>query len=186
MSLDPLASVEDLEGRLGRALSDDEADRAELLLADASATVRSYTGQQFTAATNDTARLRSRSGIVILPQRPVTAVGGVEDTDGNTIDFTWYDGDRFTLTNVTVCWVDVTYDHGYDEIPEDIIAVVCQIAGRAMGTPSDQTGLSSESIGTYSYSVGAAAAAGTAGLLNDERTILDRYRRVGGVARLAF
>jgi hypothetical protein len=34
--------------------------------------------------------------------------------------------------------------------------------------------------------VGVAAAAGTVGLLNDERAVLDRYRVVGGMARLAF
>ena len=65
------------------------------------------------------------------------------------------------------------------------MAVVCQIAARAFGRPADQTGVSSETIGQYSYQVGGAAAAGPVGMLADERAVLDRYRRVGGTAWVA-
>lgn len=185
MSLEPLATIDDLQTRLGRTLTGTDEDRAVALLLGASATVRSWTSQMFTAETTIT-RLRSRGVTVRLPQRPVTAINDVADTDGNSIGFTWYSGDTITLAaTVSGGWVDIDYDHGYDEIPDDIITVVCQIAGRALGTPADEGGYSSETIGTYSYTVGVAAAAGSTGMLNDERAILDRYRRVGGVAWLA-
>lgn len=182
MALDPLATTDDLAGRLGRELTDAETDQAELLLADASASVRAYTGQQFTQL-EVTSRIRVRGGVVRLPQRPVAAVASVADPDGNDLEFTWYAGDRITLSSPwAATWVDVTYTPGYEEIPADIVAVVCQIAGRAFGRPADQTGLASETIGQYSYQVGGAAAAGAVGMLADERAVLDRYRRVGGTA----
>jgi hypothetical protein len=182
----PLATVTDLEGRLGRVLSEDETDRAELLLEDASAAVRSYTGQQFTATANAVVRLRARAGTIRLPQRPITAVDAVENMDGDAVEFTWYAGDKIVLTGYPQDgWFDVTYDYG-GEIPDDIVAVVCQMTARAFGTTPDATGYQSESIGTYSYTVGPAAAAGAVGLLNDERAVLDRYRRIGGMARLGF
>lgn len=183
----PLASVADLEGRLGRTFDAGEAIRAGLLLDDASAVVRAYTGQQFNEATS-TVRLKVRGGVVRLPQRPATAVTTVADVDGNTVGHTWYSGDAIHLTGgyPTGGWVDVTYDHGYASVPGDVVAVVCQIAGRAFGTTADNAGYQSESIGTYSYTVGVAAAAGATGLLNDERAVLDRYRRVGGMARIGL
>jgi hypothetical protein len=185
MSLDPLATIADLEARLGRALTGTDADRAAALLVDASATVRNRTGQTFVAETT-TARLRVRGTQLRLPQRPVTAVNTITNVDGDEVGFTWHGGDSLTLDSVpTVGWVDVDYDHGYEDVPDDIIGVVCNIAGRAFGTPADEGGYQSETIGTYSYTVGATAAAGAAGLLNDERAILDRYTRVGGYAWIA-
>jgi hypothetical protein len=182
VALDLLASVDDLSGRLGRALTAAESDRAELLLADASAAVRSYTGQHISQS-ETTSRLRLRGGTVRLPQRPVIDVASVADTDGVDLDVTWVAGDRLVVTNAYLTgWVDVTYTHGYEEIPSEIIAVVCQIAGRAFGRPADESGMQSETIGQYSYTVGVAAAAGGLGLLNDERAVLDRYARVGGTA----
>lgn len=198
MALEPLATVEDLAGRLGRTLTGDESTRAELLLADASAAVRSHTGQEISSASSTT-RLQVIDGRVRLPQRPVTDVTSVDNVDGAGQVFTWYSGDVLELGGVGYAlingpwpwagrcgkaWVDVTYDHGYEEIPGEIVAIVCQIAGRALGTKPDDSGYTQESIGNYSYSVGGAAAAGAVGLLADEKRILDRYRRVGGQIRI--
>jgi hypothetical protein len=194
--LDPLATVTDLEDRLGRALDAVEVVRANALLEDASATVRAYTGQQFGAATS-TVRLQVRGGKVRLPQRPVTAVTGIDNMSGAAVEFTWYAGQTISLGTEAInswelepigeqAWVDVTYTHGQADVPADIVGVVCQMVGRALGTPADQTGYSSESIGTYSYSVGAATAAGAAGLMNDERAVLDRYRQPIGSMRVAW
>jgi hypothetical protein len=184
MSLEPLATLADFEARLGRTLTSPDDERVEALLADTSAAVRASTGQIFTADTG-VARLRPDGLRVRLPQRPVTAVNSVEDVDGNAIGFTWYSGDLLILAAApTVAWVDVDYDHGYDEIPGDIVGVVCNVAARAFGTPADQGGYQSETIMSYSYAIGAAAAAGPAGMLTDERAILDRYRRVYGMARI--
>lgn len=189
-----LATVADLEARLGRDLDVTEAARAEALLDGASARVRSYTGQQFDQTTA-TARVQVRNGVVRLPQRPATAVTTVEDMDGNSLDFTWYAGQTFKLGTETTRfdyepvagdrWVDVTYTAGYAAIPDDVVEVVCQIVLRAFGTPAETSGISQESIGSYSYSTGAVAASGAVGMLPDERQALAPYRRVGGTIRVA-
>ena len=189
-----LATVADLEARLGRSLDATETARAEALLAGASARVRSYTGQEFEQSTS-TDRVRVRDGRVRLPQRPVTAVTAIADTDGNDVDFTWYAGELVDVGwssridrigyRYSTRWLDVTYTHGYATIPDDVVEVVCQMVLRAFGVDPEASGLSQESIGSYSYSVGAVAASGSVGLLGDERGALDVYRRVGGTIRTA-
>ena len=185
MALDPLATVDDLAERLVGGV--DDPGRAEVLLRDASAAVRGYTGQQISAGAS-TARLRIRNGQARLPQQPVTAVIAVDNVNGDGLVFWWPGGGQVVdlrsipVANASAGWwrgvsyVDVTYEHGYEEIPDDIIAVVCQIAGRAMGAPADESGIQQESVGSYSYSRGAAAASGPLGMLVPERAVLDRYR----------
>lgn len=192
-----LATVADLEARLARSLTAEETTRADALLDGASARVRSYTGQTFTQATT-TDRLRVRSGAVRLPQRPVTDVTAVADMNTNDVTHTWHNGDVVYVTADVpdswaweprrngLSWVDVTYEHGYAAVPDDVIEVVCQMVLRAFGQPADGAGFTSESVGTYSYSVGAAAAAGAVGMLADERAALDVYRRVGSTARVGW
>lgn len=70
----PLATPGDLEARLGRPLSADEAARAVALLADASALVRSYTRRTFTFVADDAALLRPVGNLLRIPQTPVLAV----------------------------------------------------------------------------------------------------------------
>lgn len=182
--MEPLATVSKLQSRLTVDITDTE--RAQQLLKDASAAVRSYTGQEFTAGTT-TARFRVKRNEVRLPQQPVTDVTAVVDTNGNSVLFEWDGADRVRVSSnldtfaaqpwaTGVTLVDVTYDHGYDQVPDDIVLVVCQVAGRALGTSPDAAAMSSESLGSYSYSTGGAAASGAAGMLAAERAILDRYR----------
>jgi hypothetical protein len=195
---DPLATLDDLQDRIGRVLEGDDVTRALAILDDASAAVRSYTGQTISEATT-TDRLQPRRGLLRLPQRPVTAVASVQNTDGIDVSYTWDHGSTVNLGGYGFLnsfevepfrnqrmWLDVTYTHGWETVPADIIAVVCQIAGRAYGRPLEDTGLQSESIAGYSYSLGSAAAAGGLGMLNDERAVLDRYRIVGGTARIGL
>lgn len=192
-----LATSADIEARLGRDLTAPETLRLASLLADASAAVRAYTGQEFDQATT-TARLRPRGGVVVLPQRPVTDVTAVADADGNEVTFTWDGDDRVDLSAYPLNeWeinprrygltaVDATYEHGYEATPPDVLAVVCGVVIRALGSPPDQGGHTQESIQGYSYTIGVTAAAGPLGFLVDERKILERYRRSGGSARLAM
>jgi hypothetical protein len=193
-----LATVADLETRLGRTLTATEAARAETLLAGVSARVRSYTGQQFERSTS-TARVRVRNGRLVLPQRPVSDVLAIKDVDGRNVPFTWHAGSGIILgTNgyppihpVEAAWygrhrewVDVTYTHGYDQLPADVVEVVCQMALRAFGADPSASSLGQESVEGYSYSLGSAGAAGAVGMLNDEKAALDVYRRRGGTIRV--
>lgn len=195
-----LATLDDFEARLGRAVTAAEEDRATALLEDASAAVQAYTGQAIATTEYTTFRIQARNGTLRLPQSPVTEVVAVTDVDGNEIDFTWDHGQVVNLSGLGYGlngfevepfrnrrpFVDVTYTAGYDTVPGDIVAVVCQMAMRAFGITPTNAGMQSESIAGYSYSIGSAAASGAVGLLPVEREVLDRYRVVGGTAYMAM
>lgn len=175
----------------------DEA-RVLFLLAAASEAVRRYTGQTFTRETT-TARLRVKGSRIRLPQRPVNEVAAVKTPAGLVLaeGATWsFDGLESVYVPCNV-WVglyappllpvdmlDVTYDHGYDVIPADIVALVCGVVMRTIGTPAETGGLVSESITNYSYQRGSVASAGAVGLLAEEKRALDIFKRVGGNIRL--
>lgn len=193
MALAPLASLAELELRLGQDLD----VRALALLHDASAKFRLEAGGQEITQRTSTARINASAGTCRLPQAPVVAITSVKDLDGNDVAYRW-DG----LETLSFCtlnsgpWadfeinpirtrtfmVDVTYTHGYDTVPDDVVATVCQMAGRAYGNPSTEAGITQETTGSYSYSRGAAAGSGPLGMLEDERSVAYRYRRVGATA----
>lgn len=187
-----LASVADIEDRLGRELSDAETTRVEALLVDASAAVRVYTGRPFGTSTV-TKRVRTRDGSVRLPPN-VSAVTSVATIGGTPLTFEW-DGlnrislalnlNRFDLDWAPVSVVDVTYTVTNATVPPAVKAVVCQMVERAFGRPGDQSGVQQESISGYSYSVGSAAASGPLGMLPDEKATLNKFRRVGGSVLIA-
>lgn len=184
-----LATIEDL---LTRMTTTPDPDRAAAVLDDASAAVRAYCGQAFDRATT-TDRLRFRRGRLRLPERPVVEVDTVEDVAGATVAATWDGLDQLALTTSAAYWetngspswdrvVDVTYTHGYETIPDDLVAVVCNIAARSLGVPPEAAPLSGETITNYSYTIGPVGAAGPIGLFDDERAVLDRYRTNVGVS----
>jgi hypothetical protein len=183
-----LATSADVIARLGRALTTSEAAKIDALLADASASVRNYTHQYIEQVVNDTVTLQVHNGMVRLPQRPITAVTGLPWYGGDTIRVGFtnpLDAFAFEPYRFGTRAVAVTYTHGYDPIPDDIIGVVCSIVMRALGREPTDAGLTSESIAGYSYSLGSAAAAGGFGLLQAEKDVLDNYCRQGGVVQTA-
>jgi hypothetical protein len=183
MALPPLATIADLEDRLGRSLSTDETARAYALLQDASAKVRAYTGQQITQSTS-TDRIRARNGVARLPQRPVTAVTAVADIAATSLDATWAGGEQLGL--YFDGYVDVTYTHGYATVPDDIVTVVAGVAARSfsgyLAGPAvwqqPSAALTPDTIGAIIPAPAATAPAFTA----DDKAILDGYRRPVGVA----
>lgn len=182
-------NVADLGDRIGRSLSGD--DRAAAVLADAIAAVQSYTGQQIAEGTS-TVVVPVNRGMVRLTQIPVQSVDDVQTLGGAPIGFD-FDGIRTITLNLdgairrfdlepfrrTPRTIKVTYTHGFDPIPDDILAVVFQVAGRAYGVNPTDTGINQETLGSYNYSTGSAASSGALGFLLPERMVLDRYRMVG-------
>lgn len=193
-----LATSYDCELRLGRALSSTEARRVDVLLADASATIRAYTGQTISQDTT-TDRVKVRRTKIRLPQRPVTAVDAIADRNGTALTYTWLGGDEIQLGLLSSLYdwaweawstelgaVDVTYTHGHDPIPDDVVGVCASVALRALGQTPTESGFTARSIEGYSEQFGSTGAAGPFGLLPDERFILDRYRRRAGYAQGDF
>lgn len=203
--MDPLATVEDLEARLGRPLTPEEAARVAALLDDASALVRAYTGQDFTLTVGDVITLRPVGTVVRLPQRPVQQVTQVVAVGGSTAipDIVlpagaWtFDGidkvdiwppDSSWFLSLPESWTDgwgavdtyrLTYDHGYATGPADVVAIVCAIVLRTLLSPSMTPGMVSERIGAYNYQLqqGSGSAGASVQLTQGDRDALKRYRR---------
>lgn len=192
MSLEPLASMDDLQNRLGRDLSDEEIGRAPYLLIDASSKIRSYTHQQITQSeTTDRVRITTRDGLIRLPQYPVVSVATVISVETQVVIPYYWDGlklwgwGRFPSSNIETplynrsrrhgIVVDVTYTHGYAPVPDEVIGVTCQVASRALGSQPDQAGVTQETYAGYSYTLGTAAASGGFGLLAAETEVLGDY-----------
>ncbi|AYN57415.1 head-tail adaptor [Arthrobacter phage Constance] len=188
-----LATVEQLEVRLGHTV---DADRATALLEDASAIVRGYTRQYFTRVIDDVATLPVNRGKVILPQQPAEKPTLIARVDGTGVypAASWWWGGVGIVEFGSPGWlangpsygrsprsVIVTYTHGYEDIPGDVVAIVCQMVARVIeGT--DTHGLRSESIDDYQYQLGGGIVSGAVALVPAEMHTLDRYRRrVGSV-----
>lgn len=199
-----LATVEDVEARLGRGLTTEETIRVEAMLADVSAMVRSYTGQTFTVTADDQVTLRGIGGEIRLPQRPVTsvsavvAIGGEGLPDVPLVDWAWDGIDTirvgegsFVINLPEVWWDDdgypgtyrVTYSHGDERTPADVLAVICGVVLRVFSNPN---GYRSETVGSYSVTYappGSGESVGTT-LSRADRTVLDRYRRKTGTIKV--
>lgn len=201
-----LATVEDLEARLGRTLTVDEAARAPALLADASARVREFTGQTLSAVAGDVIILRPVGSLLRLPQRPVTAVTSVEAVapDGTSTTamsgWSWDGRDKVDLTYATwsadfstPAWRDraapdtykVVYDHGYNPVPHIVMSTVCGMVLRTLLSPSMTPGMVAERIGSYNYQLqqGAGATGATVVMTEEDEKALRRYgpRRYGSI-----
>lgn len=177
----PLISSQDIEARLGRPLTAAETARVDALIADASAEVRAYTGQLITVGTS-TVTLPVVGGRVTLPQRPVNAVAAI---DGEPVDEPDLVG--ATLRGLSGCEVTVTYQHGYDQVPDDIVSVVAAMVLRGLATSPAAPLYSRESIGEYSYGLPESALARRVIVDRTDRATLDRYRTPDvGVAWLSL
>lgn len=189
-----LASVSDVQARLSGSLSATEQSRVRALIDDASAVIVTLTGQ--TVIREETTerlavRTINRERVVSLPQRPVNSVASVESVTGDTVTFEWDGKGKLALDSaLDLAYVDVTYDHGYDDDndPRNVIGtiagIVATVAARAFGTPAEESGKTAESIGTYSYSIGSGAAQGGFGLMASEIRAVKRalgYRRGGTI-----
>lgn len=200
-----LATQADVEARLGRALTDDEAARIDALLDDASELVRSWTRQDFTAVAGDEIVLRPVGVTIRLPQRPVTAVSAVHALNREGAPeialsgWVWDGRDKVSIACATPSgddtpswwWADgpdtyqVTYSHGYATIPPLVVATVCAMVMRTLLAPSMAAGMVSERIGQYTYQLqqGTGSSGATVTLTDGDKEALARWgpRRSGTI-----
>jgi hypothetical protein len=202
-----LADSSALEARLGRLMTPAEEARADALLADASALVISYTRQEFTAVTDDVMTLRADYGSIRLPQLPVIDVTSVTATglfgvpDIAVVGWTWDGLDSIlvglwaeVVINLPEIYAEqanqapplyrVVHSHGYATIPADVVSVVCAMALRCITSPTMVSGLVQEVIGPYSYRLDKDTSGSVVRLSDEERKVLDRYRRTTAMLRL--
>lgn len=170
-----LATVTDLEDRLGRSLTTAEAAKAPAMLGDASGLLRRYCRMTFTTSTNATIVLRPVGNELKLPNRPVLAVDQVEQigTAGTSdrvmaVDEWEFDGiDRVTvhslwtprLFGIVGSYADtyrVVYDSGDVTVDPSIVSRCCAMVFRVLLAPTAAEGLIQEHIGKYGYQYGQA------------------------------
>jgi hypothetical protein len=146
-----LATIADVEARLGRSLTAGETTQATAWLADASAMFVQRAVQKFEVS-ESTVRLFPRDGVVRLVQRPVIEIVSVTDLDGAELEFT-YDGHQSIYELGTYSPVIVNYEHGSADIPDDVVAVVSGMVVRTLLIPDDAAaGVQQQTIGPFSQS----------------------------------
>lgn len=200
-----LATIDDLEDRLGRSLTPTEAAKAPAALTDASNLLRGYTRRDFTSNTNEVQILRPVGNAITLPHKPVLAVDQVErigtaGTADRLLAVTeWeFDGiDRITLCLSTLhdslgTYADayrVQYDSG-GTVPGFIVSRCCKMVFRAILAPTETEGLVQERIGQYSYQFGQAPGEASRGVVveltkDDKQALADAgYRSRAGTIQL--
>lgn len=199
MALPPLATAVDLQN--AGATGTDAA--LELALRRASARVRRYTRQDITFVENETITLPGGERVLRLPQyplvtsddHPLTVVEvadfsgiewvALESRDYSRIGNELTRGYPWQAPNRLMGWpwnralgiwgpkVRVTYSHGYDEVPDDIVDVVLDLATMNLANPEN---LRQVSIDDYQRTF-ASETIGSAKLTQQHKEDLRPYRR---------
>lgn len=191
-----LAVLDDVENRMPRALSDAEVTRVPFLLQDASSQVRRHTRQYFSLVTT-TDNLKPINGVINLPEHPVVSVNSLARVnvtgDGITPYALWvfdgnyniYLGPIDQIVNAPIIWAEenwlyrsvmyqVNYTHGYTDVPDDIVSVTANMVVRVL--LSGNPGVSSETQGTFSYTMQPGFVPGQVSLTSDDKNVLKPYR----------
>lgn len=155
---------------------------AALLLGAAEAAVRSYCGWHIAPARAGDVVTVNGSGarVLALPTMRLAGVSAVledgtavplEDVQWSPAGYLW----RASPWTTSLRGVSATIDHGYDEPPVEVQAVVMSVAARAVVSPD---GVVRSQVGEVSVTFSQAAfnVAGGVALLDHERAVLDRYR----------
>lgn len=206
-SLPSLASPDDIVARLGRNLNQVEMARVDALLRDGSAIIRAYCNKvTFEWYPEDTIIVVSDRGTIVLPWRPVESIASVTAISGlpsiPDIPVTWYSFDGIDtlivpgprdsgVINLPEYWYEtswwsnsfqVTGAHGYEDIPDEAVAVLCTAIISELSTPTMSATLASESIGPYSYSMRRTSGAGLKAALEDAgmKSVLYEYHKSQG------
>lgn len=170
-----LATIADVEARLGRALSEAEESKATAWLTDASAMFVQRAVQKFEVG-ESTVRLFPRDGIVRLVQRPVIEIISVVDLDGVELDYT-YDGFQSLYELGSYSPVIVNYEHGSDIIPDDVVAVVAGMVVRTLQIPADAAaGVQQQTVGPFSQSYASWAVGGQVLMSPADIQVANSYR----------
>lgn len=187
--LESLATLEDLELCTGRPIAEEDRARAEHMLTVASATLRRLTGQSLSFGESTERHDGWTGGLLLLRELPVVEVQRVEVEGclarGWRVNHTtgalwpgagwgWGDWGRRAWGWAGRQGILVAYTHGYKELPADLAAVVCAMAGRALNAAPEGE-VQSEGLGPYRYTR-ANAGLGATGLTASEASVISQYR----------
>jgi hypothetical protein len=170
---------------------------AERALTEVTAAIRNYVDQYIELVEDDEITLDSIGGTrIFLPQLPVISIASVvEDGVELTVNDDYKLGQHGILHRIGRKWargiqlLTITYTHGYEALPDDIVAVATRAASRAYQsglTAAEEEGamgVQGKSLGDFSVQYGAESvvegrlgASGARLLLMSEKDILDQYK----------
>jgi hypothetical protein len=210
--LPSLVTPDDIAARLGRNLNQVEAARVDGMLMDASAIVRRYCRRDFMYHASDTITTTADGGIIkLFSWKPIVSIDEIIALSGTPgiqdIPVTWYhfDGvDKITvfnpalsgIINLPEIWYEETFwwggsfkitgEHGFVDVPADVVAIVCTAITSELSTPTMSATLMSESVGAYSFSMRRTSGAGLNAALIDAgmKTALQDYRQSYGTMKV--
>jgi hypothetical protein len=177
----PLAEVADVERTLSTTFEDPDRQQIEQALRGLSRRVRNYTRQTITKATTTEIGYCYAENMIVLSQRPVISVAGVTvDGVAQTLGTQYRIEDGVLFSAYRSGWgsvstpavVAITYTHGYDPVPEDLVDLVVQ---RIVGRLSNPEGVRQLSVGSFSATFSAESISGT-GWNAEELDVLRSYR----------
>lgn len=156
MALAPLATTADLTAR-GIDITD--ASRATALLASASSAVRDAAGVPISKVTSTIELDGGRGQWLALPVSPVRTVSSVKVDDVEVSDYRLRSGALWRacgwLTDCGPSSIEVTVAHGLDDVPADIVDLVCSLVAAGMAAAGEgydpKRSLAYESIDDYRY-----------------------------------
>lgn len=210
--LPSLASPDDIAARLGRNLNQVEAARVDALLSDGSAILRRYCRRDFMYHAADTIVTTADGGIIkLFSWRPIKSIDEILALSGTPgildIPVTWYHFDAVDkitvfnpslsgIINLPEIWYEETFwwggsfkitgAHGFLDVPDDVVSVLCTAVTSELATPTMSATLMSESVGAYSYSMRRTSGAGLNAALVDAgmKTALQDYRQSYGTMKV--
>jgi hypothetical protein len=136
--LDPFAKPEDMEARTEGLIPTTRPFLDEALAA-ASLAIRNHCGWHIAPVVEQVQYAGGR-GTVFLPTRRLTELVSVVN-DGTVLDAGALDFDEDTGQVFGPRWsarrrgLVITYRHGLDKIPADVVDLTLQVAARALGSP---------------------------------------------------
>lgn len=181
-----LATADDVAAAFGRPLTEEEAGRADWILARLSDLFRREARQDFTVASY-THRVKVNGGHVRLPRSPVISVEAVRDDWGNPV--VWEQRQGYLAVPLrSDAFVVVVYTAGYAEVPGVVVSQIADAARRVLSiAPEAAAGISQihETTGPFSgqMSVASWAVGGQTMLSPDDIRLARSYRpaRAGNV-----
>lgn len=156
-------------------LSDFRAGDPATLVGQAQSRIRSYCEWHVAPKITETILVDGRgSPSLQLPSLHVVDVTSITN-EGELVDPDDYDwsADGYVVLNNGGWWsrrprqVEVVFQHGYEDVPADLVGVAVALASRLATSPS---GVKREAAGAVSLEYG------SSDFFADEREILDRYK----------
>lgn len=177
---------ENIEQKLGSALSEDQASYFENVVSGAVATyIDAHTQTTFGSVDSTTVYVSSEGGdmLIIPTMHEITAVNSIDDEDVLTLlpDYLTYPRgsvEKYALRATSGDWdngfenIAITGKLGYKEIPDDIVQVATELA--VSGLQVSGSSYKSEKVGDWQVVYDSI----DTNLSEDARSVLARYRRL--------